>query len=212
MPGAGLRVPIWILGSSLYGAQVAAALGLPFAFASHFAPAQLVPALAIYREALQTVGAARTAVRDARLQRLRGRHGGRRASPLDLGAAGVREPLHRPPVRAPAPVRDFDQSLPPPARAALADVLSCSAIGTAETVRDALVAFVARTGADELMIASRHLRPRGAPALLRDRRHRPRRARVNARRSCSERAPERSIRKRATAGEARVVARVRCFS
>ncbi len=53
VPGAGLHVPIWILGSSLYGAQVAAALGLPFAFASHFAPAQLMPALAIYRERFQ---------------------------------------------------------------------------------------------------------------------------------------------------------------
>ncbi len=50
VPGAGLEVPIWILGSSLYGAQVAAYLGLPFAFASHFAPAMMTPAIAIYRE------------------------------------------------------------------------------------------------------------------------------------------------------------------
>src|SRR5207248_10004860 len=50
VPGAGLDVPIWILGSSLYGAQVAAYLGLPFAFASHFAPAMMMQAIAIYRE------------------------------------------------------------------------------------------------------------------------------------------------------------------
>ncbi len=50
VPGAGLAVPVWILGSSLYGAQVAAYLGLPFAFASHFAPAMMMPAIAIYRE------------------------------------------------------------------------------------------------------------------------------------------------------------------
>jgi len=50
VPGAGTEVPVWILGSSLYGAQLAAALGLPYAFASHFAPAQLEPAIAIYRE------------------------------------------------------------------------------------------------------------------------------------------------------------------
>ena len=50
VPGAGLRVPIWILGSSLFGAQVAALLGLPFAFASHFAPADMMEAIAIYRE------------------------------------------------------------------------------------------------------------------------------------------------------------------
>src|SRR4029077_4787057 len=50
IPGAGSEVPVWILGSSLYGAQLAAALGLPYAFASHFAPAELEPAIAIYRE------------------------------------------------------------------------------------------------------------------------------------------------------------------
>jgi luciferase family oxidoreductase group 1 len=154
VPGAGLHVPIWILGSSLYGAQVAAALGLPFAFASHFAPAQLVPALAIYRERFKpsaqlerpyvmlgfNVFAADTED-DARL--------------LSTSVQQAFVNLYTGhPSELPPPVRDFDQSLPPPARAALADVLSCSAIGTAETVRDALVAFVARTGADELMIAS----------------------------------------------------------
>ena len=49
VPGAGLRVPLWILGSSLFGAQLAAAFGLPFAFASHFAPDELIPALRVYR-------------------------------------------------------------------------------------------------------------------------------------------------------------------
>src|SRR5690606_24153543 len=49
VPGAGLRVPIWILGSSLFGAQLAASLGLPYAFASHFAPAQMMEAIALYR-------------------------------------------------------------------------------------------------------------------------------------------------------------------
>ncbi len=53
VPGAGLEVPIWILGSSLYGAQLAAALGLPYAFASHFAPAELDSALAVYRQRFQ---------------------------------------------------------------------------------------------------------------------------------------------------------------
>src|SRR6516162_9396586 len=54
IPGAGLEVPVWILGSSLYGAQLAAALGLPFAFASHFAPEQLEPAIAVYRQRFQS--------------------------------------------------------------------------------------------------------------------------------------------------------------
>ena len=61
VPGAGLNVPIWILGSSLFGAQLAAALGLPFAFASHFAPAQLMQALELYREHVPALGAARAA-------------------------------------------------------------------------------------------------------------------------------------------------------
>ena len=81
VPGAGLDVPIWILGSSLFGAQLAAVLGLPFAFASHFAPARLMPALEIYREQLPAVGAARAALRDARRQRVRGRHRRRGAPP-----------------------------------------------------------------------------------------------------------------------------------
>src|SRR6185503_21310323 len=53
IPGAGLDVPIWILGSSLFGAQLAAALGLPFAFASHFAPALMMQAMAVYRSQFQ---------------------------------------------------------------------------------------------------------------------------------------------------------------
>ena len=56
MPGAGLDVPIWLLGSSLFSAQLAAELGLPFAFASHFAPDYLMPALDLYREPVPAVG------------------------------------------------------------------------------------------------------------------------------------------------------------
>ena len=69
VPGAGLDVPIWILGSSLFGAQLAAELGLPFAFASHFAPAALTEALERLSRRLQAVGAARAALRHARRQR-----------------------------------------------------------------------------------------------------------------------------------------------
>ena len=58
VPGTGLQVPVWILGSSLYGAQLAAALGLPYAFASHFAPAQLMDAIALYRQEFSARGIA----------------------------------------------------------------------------------------------------------------------------------------------------------
>ena len=73
VPGQGSHIPLWILGSSLFGASLAAALGLPYAFASHFAPAALVPAIALYREKFQPLRAARAAVPDARRQRDRGR-------------------------------------------------------------------------------------------------------------------------------------------
>ena len=71
VPGAGSHVPLWILGSSLFGAQLAAALGLPYAFASHFAPEALLPALAIYRARFQPSDSAAAAVRDGRRQRRR---------------------------------------------------------------------------------------------------------------------------------------------
>ena len=77
VPGAGLHVPIWILGSSLFGAQLAAELGLPFAFASHFAPAQMMPAIEIYRSQFPAAGdpgRARAPARHARRQHRRGRH------------------------------------------------------------------------------------------------------------------------------------------
>ncbi len=73
-PGKGTRVPMYILGSSLFGASLAAALGLPFAFASHFAPDALEQAIPLYREAVPTVRTARSALRDSRGQRCRGRH------------------------------------------------------------------------------------------------------------------------------------------
>ena len=95
VPGEGLEVPIWILGSSLFGAQLAAELGLPFAFASHFAPAALDQALAHLPRAVPAVGAARPAVRDAGRQRLRGRDGRGGTAAVHLAAAGVREPAAR---------------------------------------------------------------------------------------------------------------------
>ena len=95
IPGTGLEVPLWILGSSTYGARLAALLGLPYAFASHFAPTDLLTALALYRQRVPAVRPARRAVRDGRAERLRRRHrrGGR--APLHDAAAGVGEPVPR---------------------------------------------------------------------------------------------------------------------
>jgi luciferase family oxidoreductase group 1 len=154
VPGVGTEVPVWILGSSLFGAQLAAALGLPFAFASHFAPAQLMQAVEIYRRlfkpsaqldrpyvmlgvniiAADTDEEARrlaTSLKQVFVQLRRGRPG----------------PL-------PPPVDDFERQLAPHERAALDDTLACAFIGSPTTVRRGLEGFLTRTHADELMVTS----------------------------------------------------------
>ena len=154
VPGAGTHVPLWILGSSLYGAQLAAMLGLPYAFASHFAPAQMMQAIAVYRERFEpseqlqspyvmlgfTVCAAEsddeaTYLRSSSLQAFIN---------LRFGTPG----------QLPPPIKDFESSLKPQERALLAQIGSCSAAGSSQTIVRELTAFIARTGADELMLVS----------------------------------------------------------
>ena len=154
VPGEGLNVPLWILGSSLFGAQVAAALGLPFAFASHFAPAAMMEAIAIYRSRFRAsaqlqqpyvmlgfnVFAADT---DAEAQLL--------ASSMQQAFVNLRTGM---PTELPPPVAGYLERLPPAARAMLDEVLSCTAIGSPATVRAGIAAFIARTRPDELIITS----------------------------------------------------------
>jgi luciferase family oxidoreductase group 1 len=154
VPGAGLDVPIWILGSSLFGAQLAAALGLPFAFASHFAPTLLDQALAVYRSRFKpspqldrpyvmigvNVFAADT---DAE------------ARPLFTSLQQAFVNLRRGQPAALAPPSDgYAERLPPYERALLDDVLAYSVVGGPDRVRRGLEAVIARTAADELMITS----------------------------------------------------------
>lgn len=154
VPGQGSRVPVWILGSSLFGAQLAAMLGLPYAFASHFAPAQMMDAIQLYREAFKpSTSLARPYVMlgfnvfaadtDEQAQVL--------ATSMQQAFVNLRTGR---PSKLPRPVPGYLESLPANARAMLDDVLSCSAIGGPETVRESLHAFIGRTGADELMITS----------------------------------------------------------
>ncbi len=154
VPGAGLDVPIWILGSSLFGAQLAAILGLPYAFASHFAPAALMEAVAVYRERFRpsaqlalphlmlgvTVVAAET---DDEARFL--------FSSLQQSSLNNRTGR---PGRVPPPVANFAARLDPYARAILADALGAAIVGGPDTVRRGLADFVARTGADELMVTA----------------------------------------------------------
>ena len=154
VPGAGLKVPVWILGSSLFGAQVAAALGLPFAFASHFAPTLMMQAIDLYRARFQPSDQL------ARPYLMLGFNVFAAAS--DTQARFVATSMQQAfvnlrtgrPTQLPPPVAGYESQLPPPVRALLADVLTCSAVGSPATVRDALLAFIERTRPDELMITA----------------------------------------------------------
>lgn len=154
VPGAGLRVPIWILGSSLFGAQLAAILGLPFAFASHFAPAALIPALRVYRERFKpsrqlgrpyaaagvNVFVAETDTEARRLftsaqqqftRMLRGTRG-----------------------RLPPPIDDIENYWTPAEKAQASAMLSRSFAGSPDTVRTSLNDFVEETRVEEIIVAS----------------------------------------------------------
>jgi luciferase family oxidoreductase group 1 len=154
VPGEGHEVPIWILGSSLFGAQLAAMLGRPYAFASHFAPAQMMDAIAVYRSHFRpsryldkpwvmlgfNVAAADT---DAEARYL--------ASSWQQSFVNLRSGR---PGRLPPPVEGYVDSLPEQGRRVLDQVLSCSAIGSPATVADGIRAFIEKTGPDEVIVTS----------------------------------------------------------
>ena len=154
IPGVGTEVPIWLLGSSLYSAQVAALMGLPFAFASHFAPGMLMQALQIYRERFRpskalarpyaavgvNVIVAETDADAAQLftslqQRFLGMQ------------RGVRGPL-------PRPVASMDGLWSEAERIGVERMLSAAAVGSASTVRNRLRALIEQTAADELIVTT----------------------------------------------------------
>src|ERR1039458_2797680 len=144
VPGEGLNVPLWILGASLFGATLAAELGLPFAFASHFAPAQMTAALAIYREHFQP---------SAQLARPYVMLGFNViAADTDEEARFLASSVQRAfvnsrsgrPSRLQPPIRDYEQGLMPHESAIIEQVLTCAAIGSPRAVREGLEAFIAR--------------------------------------------------------------------
>lgn len=153
-PGAGARVDLWILGSSLFGAQLAAALGLPYAFASHFAPDLLDEALDIYRRNFKpspvldrpytaagfNVFAADT---DEAAELL--------ASSQQQAFVAIRSGRA---IRLPPPVAGYRETLGPRGAAILDSVLSCSAVGGPDQVARGLEAFVRRTNVDEVILVS----------------------------------------------------------
>ncbi|MBQ2259778.1 MAG: LLM class flavin-dependent oxidoreductase [Loktanella sp.] len=152
IPGENTHVPVWILGSSLYGAQLAAYLGLPYAFASHFAPAMLEEALAIYRRSFRPS------------ERLEKPHvmmvAGVCAAETDAEAEFLRSSqvlafarLHTgQPGKLPLPVRDVHLTIPAPVMAQVEQSLSCSATGSAATIKRQLGGILASYQPDELMV------------------------------------------------------------
>src|SRR3954453_17297862 len=143
-PGAGTHVPLYILGSSLFGAQLAALLGLPYAFASHFAPAALVPALQVYRDTFQpskqldrphVMLAANVIIADTDAEAKRLATSQQRSF-ID-GAFRRKRTLLQPPIDS---IEDYWQ---PHEKAQLQSMLSCSFIGSPETVRAQVEAFTA---------------------------------------------------------------------
>ena len=151
-PGQGTHVPIWILGSSLFGAQLAAHLGLPYAFASHFAPGLVAEAFATYRAGFRpsaqlarphamlavNIFAAETDAEGRRLM-----------SSMQLGFARLRSGRPGP---LPRPVEDIAAVIDPATLASVNEALSYSAVGAPGTVRAALEGFVARHAPDELIL------------------------------------------------------------
>jgi len=153
-PAAGTNVPVWLLGSSTYSAKLAAVLGLPFAFASHFAPAMLVDAIALYREEFKPskylaesyvmVGVPLVAAEtDAEAEHLA-------TSALQRHLKLIRgEPIFVPP-----PVASMDGLWSAPEKYLVESRLSVAAIGSPETVRQKLTHLLNETGADELIFTS----------------------------------------------------------
>jgi luciferase family oxidoreductase group 1 len=154
VPGAGTEVPLWILGSSTFGAQLAAMLGLPYAFASHFAPDALTQALAAYRARFEpsrqldrphamvgvnvilaeTDAEARflfTSIQQSFVNMFRGTRG-----------------------KLQPPIDDIENYWSPPEKAQASSMLACSFVGAPATVLPQLQTFIAQTGADELMVAA----------------------------------------------------------
>jgi luciferase family oxidoreductase group 1 len=178
VPGADTHVPLWILGSSLFGAQLAAQFGLPYAFASHFAPAALMPALQVYRERFRPSAQLPTSYAMAGVNAI--------VAPTDEEARVLFTSLQQvviglvtgSPGRLAPPVSRIEP-LSPPVQQQVDSFLACSFVGSPETVKRGFEDFIARTGVDELIVASAIFDPQArlrscallADACLHDQRH-----------------------------------------
>ncbi len=158
-PGHGAAVDLWMLGSSLFGAQLAARLGLPYAFAAHFAPDHLDSALALYRREFEPSPAlARPYVMVAMSVTCADSDDEAELLASSQAQSFVRLRTGQP-GKLPPPVADYRAALPPQAQAMLAHLSQASATGSPATVRDAIARFVDRTGADEIIVSGSTFEP-----------------------------------------------------
>lgn len=154
VPGAGLNVPLWILGSSLYGAELAAYLGLPYAFASHFAPTDLDAALKIYRQNFRPS----EQLKEPYVMVAMNLQAAETREEADIVVTslmqGVLALAMGHPVRLPAPVEGFADKLGRQEKAAIARFMTYTALGDENDVRQRLQEFKAQTDADEIILTA----------------------------------------------------------
>jgi len=151
-PGLGAKVELWMLGSSLFGAQLAAKLGMPYAFAAHFAPDHLDAALELYRRDFQPSGA----LERPHVMVAMNVFAADIEEEAQLLASSQQQSFVRlrsgSPGKLPPPIRDYTTTLPSPARAMLDHIGQAAAVGSPQNVRNDIDAFVRRTRADEIIL------------------------------------------------------------
>jgi luciferase family oxidoreductase group 1 len=159
-PGLGANVQLWMLGSSLFGASLAAKLGLPYAFAAHFAPDHLDAALALYRRDFQPS----KALSRPHVMVAMNVFAADTSEEADLIASSQQQSFvalrSGNPGKLPPPITDYRETLPAPAQAVLAHLGQAAAVGTPDEVRAQITAFIRRTGADEIMLCGATYDPR----------------------------------------------------
>ena len=154
VPGGGLKVPLWILGSSTYGAQLAALLGLPYGFASHFAPDALETAIAIYRDRFQPSSQLAEPYVMAGLNVVAAATDEEARHLFTTPQQAFTNLVRGRPGKLPAPIDDIEQFWSPMEKSHAMGMLRRSVVGGPETVRAGVAAFVEETGVDEIMVAA----------------------------------------------------------
>lgn len=154
VPGTNTNVPLWILGSSLFGAQLAAMLGLPYAFASHFAPDALMQALDVYRARFEPSGQLAKPHAMVGVNVIAAETDGEARRLFTSAQQAFTNIFRGTRGQLPPPIDDIETYWSGHEKLQAAGMLACSVVGSPETVRQGLAAIAARTGADELMVAA----------------------------------------------------------